>query len=622
MWIATLTLLAFGWIGFLDDYAKVTKQRNLGLSGKRKLLYQFLVGFCFAAALLFMRAWGDFSTAMNFPFFKSFKPSLLMPQLMANPWTYVLGVAPFCIFVALVVVFTSNAVNLTDGLDGLAIGLMVIAAGALTVLTYAGGHAQLAQYLQLARNPRTAELTIFCGSMTGRQPRLPLVQRAPRRDLHGRRRFARPGRRHGRGGGADQAGSPAALHRRHLHGGSHLRDPAGGQLQAAPRQTHFQNGAAAPSLRGAGLDGIEDHRALLDRRPGAGAVRADDAETEMNLKGTKALVVGMKKSGLASAALLAARGRRGARHRPQAARRTARASANSTSRSPSRRPRSSRAAELIVLSPDVPADLAPLEEARRRGVPVIGEVELAAPFLKGRTIGITGSNGKTTTTSLIGHILRESGVPVQVGGNIGVPVTAMIDSSRDDGWNVLELSSFQLETIVEFRAHIALALNVTQNHLDRHHTFENYAAAKGRLFETQRPGDFAVLNADDAVCVAYAARTAATPQWFSSRRKVEPGASLCGDKLILDGKLLMQAGEIPIRGRHNVENVLAASIAAARAGVSSRVDCRRRPHVSAPSSTAWNSCALSAAWSSITIPRPPAWMPRSKALDAFPAGSG
>jgi phospho-N-acetylmuramoyl-pentapeptide-transferase len=167
VWIATLTLLAFGWIGFLDDYAKVTRRRNLGLSGKRKLLYQFIVGFAFAASLLFMRAWGDFNTAMNFPFFKTFRPSLLITQLMASPWTYVLGVAPFCIFVALVVVFTSNAVNLTDGLDGLAIGLMVIAAGALTILTYAGGHRDLAQYLQLARNPRTAELTIFCGSMTG-----------------------------------------------------------------------------------------------------------------------------------------------------------------------------------------------------------------------------------------------------------------------------------------------------------------------------------------------------------------------------------------------------------------------------------------------------------------------
>src|SRR5438445_12581881 len=167
VWIALAGLLGYGWIGFLDDYAKVTKQRNLGLSGKRKLVYQFIMGFAFAASLLVMRAYGDFSTTMNIPFLKQFKPSLLMTSLMANPWTYVIGVAPFCIFVALVVVFYSNAVNLTDGLDGLAIGLMVIAAGALTVLAYAGGHAQLAEYLQLARNPRTSELTIFCGSMTG-----------------------------------------------------------------------------------------------------------------------------------------------------------------------------------------------------------------------------------------------------------------------------------------------------------------------------------------------------------------------------------------------------------------------------------------------------------------------
>ena len=167
VWIALAALVGYGWIGFLDDYAKVTKQRNLGLSGRRKLLYQFFLGFAFAGTLLVMRAIGDFNTAMNIPFLKQFKPSLLIPAMMANPWTYVLGVAPFCVFVALVVVFTSNAVNLTDGLDGLAIGLMVIAAGALTVLAYAGGHAQLAEYLQLARNPRTSELTIFCGAMTG-----------------------------------------------------------------------------------------------------------------------------------------------------------------------------------------------------------------------------------------------------------------------------------------------------------------------------------------------------------------------------------------------------------------------------------------------------------------------
>ncbi|HYW45454.1 MAG TPA: phospho-N-acetylmuramoyl-pentapeptide-transferase [Bryobacteraceae bacterium] len=167
VWIATAALLGYGWIGFLDDYAKITRRRNLGLSGKRKLAYQFTMGFAFAAILLVMRTYGSFSTNMNVPFFKQFQPSLLLESLLRNPATYLIGVAPFCIFVALVVVFSSNAVNLTDGLDGLAIGLMVIAAGALTVLTYAGGHATLAEYLLLARNPRTSELTIFCGSMTG-----------------------------------------------------------------------------------------------------------------------------------------------------------------------------------------------------------------------------------------------------------------------------------------------------------------------------------------------------------------------------------------------------------------------------------------------------------------------
>jgi UDP-N-acetylmuramoylalanine--D-glutamate ligase len=288
-----------------------------------------------------------------------------------------------------------------------------------------------------------------------------------------------------------------------------------------------------------------------------------------SLKAEKALVVGMKKSGMASAELLARQG----------------AVVSATDLKPLDRlpgagallerlkipfapqtPEMFEGYGLIVLSPDVPADLAPLEEARRRGARVVGEVELAAPFLKGRTIGITGSNGKTTTTSLIGHVLRQAGAPVQVGGNIGTPVTAMVDGSRADGWNVLELSSFQLETIVRFRAHIAVALNVTQNHLDRHHTFANYAAAKGRLFETQTAGDFAVLNAEDPVCESYS-RGFAAAQWFSGAREVSPGAWLREDDLMLDGEPLMRAGELPIRGRHNVENTLAAAIAAARAGI-------------------------------------------------------
>jgi UDP-N-acetylmuramoylalanine--D-glutamate ligase len=210
--------------------------------------------------------------------------------------------------------------------------------------------------------------------------------------------------------------------------------------------------------------------------------------------------------------------------------------------------------DLIVPSPGVPLDLPALERAKTRGVTVIGEVELAAPYLRGPVIGITGSNGKTTTTSLVGHILHNSKTPAQVGGNIGTPVIAMAETSRPDQWNVLELSSFQLETIQTFRADVAVCLNVTQNHLDRHHTFANYASAKGNLFRTQRAGDFAILNAEDEVCRSFAEITAAQVIWFR-------GSDIAG---------LMPLPEVPIPGMHNAENVMAAAAVAEIAGIKKR----------------------------------------------------
>jgi UDP-N-acetylmuramoylalanine--D-glutamate ligase len=224
-----------------------------------------------------------------------------------------------------------------------------------------------------------------------------------------------------------------------------------------------------------------------------------------------------------------------------------------------------RAADLVVLSPGVPADLDVLTTVRSRGVPVIGELELSAPLLQGGNIGVTGTNGKTTTTALTGHILRESGIACQVGGNIGTPPAAMVETSRPDQWNVLELSSFQLETIQTFHAPIAACLNVTQNHLDRHHTFENYKNAKARLFETQREDDWAVLNADDPVTIEFARRTSATIAWFSSSHPVS-GAWLDGDVIRLEGEELMNVRELRLRGRHNYENVMAAALIAKRAG--------------------------------------------------------
>jgi UDP-N-acetylmuramoylalanine--D-glutamate ligase len=220
--------------------------------------------------------------------------------------------------------------------------------------------------------------------------------------------------------------------------------------------------------------------------------------------------------------------------------------------------------DLIVLSPGVPVDIAPVQAARAKGIPLIGEVELASYFLKGPICGITGSNGKTTTTALIGHLLKECGIACQVGGNLGTPPTAMVGTSRNERWNVLELSSFQLETIDEFHANIAVCTNVTPDHLDRHHTLENYANAKGRLFETQTETDHAVLNADDHTCVSYASRTRAMPHWFS--RKIGAEVRFDGRTIFVEAHSLITADELPIRGLHNVENVMAATEAAILAG--------------------------------------------------------
>lgn len=290
----------------------------------------------------------------------------------------------------------------------------------------------------------------------------------------------------------------------------------------------------------------------------------------MEFAGAKVVVVGMARSGLAAAELLAKQGAlvravdsKPLEELPEAARSLRQLGIPFHSQSPE----AFKNAEWVVISPGVPADLELLEQVRRRGVRVIGEVELAYYFIQGKTIGVTGSNGKTTTTALAGHILRECGIPVQVGGNIGtLPAAAMVSTSRPDQWNVLELSSFQLETIGRFRAHIAIALNVTPDHLDRHYTFQNYATAKGRLFETQLPEDLAVLNADDATCLEYAARARGRTMWFSLTRPVTPGVWLDADRILFDGEPFLELHDIPLRGKHNVENVMAAAAAARRAG--------------------------------------------------------
>lgn len=218
--------------------------------------------------------------------------------------------------------------------------------------------------------------------------------------------------------------------------------------------------------------------------------------------------------------------------------------------------------DLIVVSPGVPTDSPPLVQARALGENVIGEVELAAQFFPGRIIAITGSNGKTTTTTLAGEIVAASGYRVAVGGNIGTPAISLVEAATADTIAVLEVSSFQLETIQTFRPEVAVVLNVTPDHLDRHRTFAAYADAKARIFENQRAGDFTVLNADDRTCVELATRTRAQVFWFSRTAEVKQGAFVREGRIFFRDhsgqKEIMLVSEIPLKGAHNVENVLAA----------------------------------------------------------------
>jgi len=288
---------------------------------------------------------------------------------------------------------------------------------------------------------------------------------------------------------------------------------------------------------------------------------------KMELNNKRVLVVGLGKSGVASALFLKAHG--------------ARVTVSDTKSGDELRneipvlldhgitvetgghgERTFRGQDLIVVSPGVPVDAPLLQQARSLGEQVIGEIELAAQFLPGPIVAITGSNGKTTTTTLTGEILTAGGITTLVGGNIGTPAISLAERAKPETVIVLEVSSFQLETIQTFRPRIAVVLNVTPDHLDRHKTFEAYVDAKARLFENQGGDDFAVLNEDDPTCAAMAARTQAQVFWFSRQKEVKQGAWVHDGKILFrDAKghrEIMLASEIPLKGAHNLENVLAA----------------------------------------------------------------
>ena len=295
----------------------------------------------------------------------------------------------------------------------------------------------------------------------------------------------------------------------------------------------------------------------------------------IELNGKRVLVIGLARTGVATALFGAARGAvvtatdlRSADELGEAAEKLR--DANVRLQFGGYAPNILQGQELVVPSPGVPADAALLQEARALGLKIWSEVELASHFLRGQMIGITGSNGKTTTASLVEHILHDAEFSAVLAGNIGTPLIAHASKTTDHTITVAELSSFQLELIEDFEPKVAVFLNLAPDHLDRHKTLAAYGAAKARIFENQTEQDFAVLNADDSASAAYAP---SRPQvfWFSRKKSVEQGAFVRDGKIVFRRKgteeEILDAKEISLPGAHNLENVLAAVIAARLAGV-------------------------------------------------------
>jgi UDP-N-acetylmuramoylalanine--D-glutamate ligase len=289
--------------------------------------------------------------------------------------------------------------------------------------------------------------------------------------------------------------------------------------------------------------------------------------SDNNLKGKRVLVVGLGRSGTASAIFLQEHGAKVAVSDAKSEVQLQKEVSGLLDRGISietgnHGERTFRDQDLIVVSPGVPSDQPSLQHARTLGIPVIGEVELASRFLQGKVLAITGSNGKTTTTTLVGEIMAKSGKTTLVGGNIGTPVISLVGKSSPDSYAVLEISSFQLETIERFCPWIAGILNITPDHLDRHHTFPAYVDAKARIFENQSSADFGILNAHDPTSAGLQSKIKGRLYWFSRKNTVENGAFLKGDQIIFQDQGKEQAvlsrSDIHLKGEHNIENVLAA----------------------------------------------------------------
>jgi UDP-N-acetylmuramoylalanine--D-glutamate ligase len=301
---------------------------------------------------------------------------------------------------------------------------------------------------------------------------------------------------------------------------------------------------------------------------------------ETNYHGQTALIVGAARSGLAAAGFLIARGARVVLTDMRSEGELAPALASLRERAldsgdlvlelGGHRPENFRSCDFVVVSPGVPLALPMFDESRRAGIPILAEVELAFRHLRGKILGITGSNGKTTTTTLVTELLRGAGLRGYAAGNIGPPLISFAEASTPDDLYVVELSSFQLEAILQFRPLVGAILNLTPDHMDRYRDLACYIGAKQRIFMNQARSDFAVLNRDDPRTAAMAGQVCAAPVLFSRQSEVAHGTCIQAGRLVFRNQGeetdLFAAADIRLRGSHNLENVLAASAIALLAG--------------------------------------------------------
>ena len=296
------------------------------------------------------------------------------------------------------------------------------------------------------------------------------------------------------------------------------------------------------------------------------------AESTFSVDGRQVVVVGAARSGLAAAALLRKRGARVTltESRPSFAEAAALEAAGVRVEAGGHQAATLAGADLVVVSPGVPLEQPVFAAARDRGVEIIGELEMAWRWLKGKVIAVTGTKGKSTTTTLIGRMLSAAGRHVLVGGNIGVPLSAQVEESTDHTLHVVEVSSFQLATTTTFRPWVAVWLNLSDDHLDRHASFQEYGDAKARIFANQVPSDFTVVNADDAAVAKYSGHSFATRVWFSLASTINEGYVIhdgwIGRRTASAFERLVPVAAVRLPGSHMLGNVIAATAAANLAG--------------------------------------------------------